>query len=59
MWKLIDRLSGQTYEHKMRYVILELGKDTIKDYKRSGVETYIQYKGNCVYELKEYRVGGK
>ena len=55
MWKLIDRISGQVYEHKLRYVLLQTGKEIIEDYKRDGIETYIGYINNNTYELKEYK----
>lgn len=53
MWKLIDKLSGQIYENKMKLMIISLGSEIIEDYKRSGINTYIQYKGNNVFELKK------
>lgn len=53
MWKLIDKLSGQIYENKMKLMIISLGSEIIEDYKRSGINTYIQYKGDNVFELKK------
>lgn len=56
MLKLIDKISGVIYENNFKYILLELGHDLIENYKNENIETYIEYKGNGVYNLKQYLI---
>ena len=55
MWKVINRVNGEIYEGKVRYILLNMVDDLRDMYKQEGITVRLNYINNCTYELVEVR----
>ena len=53
-FKLINRLSGEINECSYLQPLRAFWLDLIESYRKDNIETYVQYLGNGIYELKKY-----
>ena len=55
-WKLFDSIGGNVYSNHLKYNLLVIGHDLLKEYELQGLDVYIVYIGNGMYELKLYEL---